>query len=126
MHRGRAFLGSADMQTAGIKLDLMPLQIAHLRSPEAMAIGDQNHRCIAMAVAIALGSSDQALDLAFGKIAALDCEVFGVWCGAIASLICHEKSLSGYYDWKDNSLFIHICELGICLLFFISFYFCFG
>src|SRR5215831_8213923 len=107
MHRGRAFLGSADMQTAGIKLDLMPLQIAHLRSPEAMAIGDQNHRCIAMAVAIALGSSDQALDLAFGKIAALDCEVFSAWCAAIGYLICHGKSLSYKYDWKDNRLFLH-------------------
>src|SRR5262245_3917885 len=34
----RAALGPADVQTAGIELDLMPLQIAHLRSSEAVTI----------------------------------------------------------------------------------------
>jgi hypothetical protein len=35
-----------------------------------MAIGDQDHRCIAMAMPIALSSIDQPLDLARGEIAA--------------------------------------------------------
>jgi hypothetical protein len=33
MDARRAVLGSADMQPTGIKLDLLPFQVAHLRSP---------------------------------------------------------------------------------------------
>ena len=61
-----------------------------------------------MAVSADLASSvHEPLDLALGEIAALDCEVFSVWCAAIGHLICHGKSLSCKYDWKDNSLFVH-------------------
>src|SRR5262245_53997094 len=57
--------------------------------------GDQDHRCIAMAVSTHLaGSVHDLLDLALGEIAALDCEVFSACCAAIGYLICHEKSLS--------------------------------
>src|SRR5262249_46003776 len=38
-----------------------------------------------------------------GEIAALDCEVFGVWCVAIGYLICHKKTFSCKDNWKDNS-----------------------
>ena len=60
-----------------------------------MAIGDQDHDCIAMAMAIALGGFDQPLNLALGEVAALDCEIFSGWCAAIGYLIGHEKSPSG-------------------------------
>src|SRR5262245_51168566 len=105
MDARRTTLGSADMQTASIELDLMPLETAHFRGSEAVTIGDQDHRCIAMAMPIALGSFDQALDLALGQIAALDCEVFDSWRVAIGYLIYHGKSLSCKDDLKDNSLF---------------------
>jgi len=95
MDARRAFLGPTDMQSASIKLDLMPLQVAHLRSSEAVTIGNQDHRCIAMTVAIALGGLDQPLDFALSQVAALDCEVFSVWCAGIGYLIRHEKSPSG-------------------------------
>jgi hypothetical protein len=67
------------MQTTSIKLDLMPLQVADFGSPQPMTIGDQDHGGIAMTMPIALGGFDQSLNLALGEIAALDCEVFGVW-----------------------------------------------
>jgi hypothetical protein len=51
-----------------------------------------------------------------GEIAALDYEVFSAWCAAIGYLICHGKSLSCKYDWKNNRLFLHSWELGIYLL----------
>ena len=52
------------------QLDLLPLQVAHLRGPQAVAIGDQGHRGVAMPVAAMLASAvHQALDLALGEIA---------------------------------------------------------
>ena len=47
----------ADMQAARSKLDLAPLQMAQLRSPQAMPIADQDHGRVAMAVATRLTSS---------------------------------------------------------------------
>ena len=61
-----------------------------------MAIGDQYHGRVAMAVAAMLaGAVHQPLDLALGEIAACNCEVYSVWCAGIGSLFCHEKSPSG-------------------------------
>jgi hypothetical protein len=43
-----------------------------------MAIGDQDHGRVAMAIAAMLaGTVHQALDLALGEIASLDCQVYG-------------------------------------------------
>jgi hypothetical protein len=39
------------------------------------------------------GSAHELLDLALGKIAAFDCEVFSVRCAASGYLIYHDKSL---------------------------------
>ena len=64
MDARRAFLGSADVKTASIKLNLRPFQVANLGSSEAVAIGNQDHRAVAMAMAIALGGFYQPLDLA--------------------------------------------------------------
>ena len=45
-----------------------------------MAIGDQDHGRVAMAVAAVLaGAVHQALDLALGEIASLDCQVYDAW-----------------------------------------------
>jgi hypothetical protein len=118
MDAWRSTLGSADMQPALVELDLMPFEAADFACSQPMAIGDQDHRCIAMAMSADLaGSVHELLDLALGEVAALDCEVFSVWCAAIGCLICHEKSLSAEYDCKDNRLFLHSMQLGICLLF---------
>jgi hypothetical protein len=45
------------MHTAGVELDLMPLQLA-FGSSQAVTICDQDHGCIAMAMTVALGRLD--------------------------------------------------------------------
>jgi hypothetical protein len=50
MDAWRSMLGSADMQSTSIKLDLMPLQVAGLACSQSMAIGDQDHGCVAVSV----------------------------------------------------------------------------
>jgi len=81
MHTCYAAFGAANVQPALIKLDLMPLQIAHFRSSQAMTIGDQDHCRIAMATSAGLASRvHEALDLSPGEIAARNCEAFDGWC----------------------------------------------
>ena len=109
MDARRATLGSAHMQPALVEFDLMPFEAAHFGRSQAVAISDQDHRCIAMAVSADLASSvHERLDLAFGEIAAFDCEVFSAWCAAIGYLICHDKSLSCKYDWKIITIFFTV------------------
>ena len=68
------------MQAGLGKLDLLPLQVADLRGSQAMAIGDQDHGRVAMAVAAVLASAiHQPLDLALGEVAPLDCQVYDAW-----------------------------------------------
>jgi hypothetical protein len=65
----RSPLGAADVQAAGIELDLVPLQIADLGRPQAVPIGNQDHGCIAMTVPARLaGRGHQFLDLVGGEI----------------------------------------------------------
>ena len=63
------------------QLDLLPLQVAGLRRPQAMAVGHQDHGRIPMPVAVVLARAvDQAFDLALGEMASLDCQVYDAWC----------------------------------------------
>jgi hypothetical protein len=58
------------VQTAGVKLGLMPLQIAKLGSPKPVPVGDQDHGGVPVAVSTMLARGlDQPLDLAAGEIA---------------------------------------------------------
>ena len=51
-----------------------------------MAIGDQDHGCIAMPVAAMLsGAVRQPLDLVLGEVAPLDCQVYDAWCAFLGS-----------------------------------------
>ena len=46
-----------------------------------MAIGDQDHGRVAMAVAAMLsGAVHQPLDLALGEVAPSNCQIYDVWC----------------------------------------------
>src|SRR5262245_6487777 len=68
------------MQAALGELDLLPLQVAHLRGAQAMTVGHQDHGRVAMPVAAMLaGTVHQLLDLALGEVAALDCQVYDAW-----------------------------------------------
>ena len=49
-------------------------------SPQAMAVGDQDHGRIPMPVAAMLsGAVHQPVDLALGEVAPLDCQVYDAW-----------------------------------------------
>src|SRR5262249_19602058 len=80
MHAGDSVLDAVNVQAALGQLDLLPLQVADLRGPQTVAIGDQDHGRVAMAVAAMLsGAVHQALDLALGEVAPLDCQVYDAW-----------------------------------------------
>ena len=64
-------LGAAHIDGAGLKLDRGPLQAAELRHTESMTETDQDHRRVAVAVAVALGRLDQATDLTLGQVLAI-------------------------------------------------------
>src|SRR5262245_11631146 len=81
MHAGNAVLDAVNVQAALGQLDLLPLQVADLRRPQAMAVGDQHHGRVAMPVTATLaGAVQQSLDLALGDVALLDCQVCDAWC----------------------------------------------
>src|SRR5262249_818810 len=81
------------------KLDLMPLQVAQLRGPQAMPIGDQDHRGVAVTTAAVLaGGSHQPLDLLLGQIPTgsglWNCQLYSVWCRALGCRKHRSKLLS--------------------------------
>src|SRR5262249_8176149 len=99
------------MQAALGQFDLLPLQVAHLGGPQAMAVGHQDHGRVAMAVAAILaGAVHQALDLALGEIASLDCQVYDAWgaffgCRFHADKLCLRVSYCISY-----TLSLHSCD----------------
>jgi len=83
MYAGNTAFDAVNVQATPGQLDLLPLQVAHLRGPQTVTIGDQDHGRVAMAVpAVFAGAVHQALDLVFGEIASLDCQVYG-GCSAL-------------------------------------------
>src|SRR6516164_5054663 len=77
MYAGNPVLDTVNVQAALGELDLLPLQVADLRRPQAMAVGHQDHGRVAMAVAAMLsGAVHQPLNLALGEVASLDCQVY--------------------------------------------------
>ena len=59
-----------------------------------MAIGHKDHGRVAMAVAaVFAGAVHQALDLVFGEIASLDCQVYGGWSAVLGSRFHRGKTL---------------------------------
>ena len=80
MHAGNPILDTVNVKAALGQFDLLPLQIADLRGPQTVAISDQDHGRVAMPIAAVLARAvHQALDLVFGEIASLDCQVYGGW-----------------------------------------------
>ena len=80
MHTGDSVLDPVNVQAALGQLDLLPLQVARLGGPQAMAVGDQDHGRIPMPVAAMLsGAVHQPLNLALGEVAPLDCQVYDAW-----------------------------------------------
>jgi len=74
------------VQAALGQFDLLPLQVADLRGPQTVAIGDQDHGRVAMPIAAMFsGAVYQPLDLALGEVAPLDCQVYDVWSAPLGS-----------------------------------------
>src|SRR5262245_1231013 len=80
MHAGNATPHAVNVQATLGQLDLLPSQVAHFGGPQPVAVGDQNHGCVAMAVAAMLSVAvNQPLERALGEVAPLDCHVYDAW-----------------------------------------------
>ena len=80
VHAGNPVLDAVNVKAALGQFDLLPLQVADLRGPQTVAVGDQDHGRVAMAVAAMLaGTVHQPLDLALGEVAPRDCQVYDAW-----------------------------------------------
>jgi hypothetical protein len=84
MRRWLAILCPADMQRSGPEIYLGPFQIADLRGPLAVPIGDQNHRSISVTVVIVLCGLDQLLNLSLGQMVARPIGRIGLRTGKVA------------------------------------------
>src|SRR5262249_16285796 len=64
VHAGDPILDPVNVQAALGQFDLVPLQVADLRRPQTVAIGDQDHGRVTMSIAAVLARAvHQALDL---------------------------------------------------------------
>src|SRR5215510_3933142 len=73
-----------------------------------MAIGDQDHGRVAMPIAAVLARAvHQALDLALGEIASLDCQVYDVWCAFLGCRFHADKLYLSVSYYIDYTLFLH-------------------
>src|SRR5262249_6091626 len=112
----RAMLRPSDRQRCGRKVDLRPLQVANLRSPQTMPECQQDHGLIPVRPAIAPASVDQPLDLAFGEVFACsdigvlgsarrDFPFYGVWGYDSQDWFSHMKQRSDCSDFRQSNPF---------------------
>src|SRR5262245_21831436 len=102
MYAGDSVLHPVNMQAA------LPLQVADLRGPQTVAIGDQDHGRVAMPVATMLtGAVHQPLDLALGEVAPLDCQVYDVWSALLGSRFHRGKEFLLDVEVLGYTLFLH-------------------
>src|SRR5262245_35495246 len=86
-----AVLGPADVYAALVELDLMPFEIANLRGPQSVTVGDQDHGRVSMSVAAVLeGIVHELFDFADGQVFP-NCTFYSVWWVGLPSLIRHRK-----------------------------------
>ena len=98
-----------NVQAALRELDLLPLQVADLRRPQTVAIGDQDHRRVAMAAPTELaGAVHQPLNLTLGEVAPFDCQVYDAW-GAFLGFRFHADKL-GLLDCRLASLYAFLAQ----------------
>ena len=78
---GPAVLDPPDVQEPVLEVDLIPAQGAQLGDAQAVAIGDQDHRAIAVSVSVLSRGADQALDFFGGQVFAGATLGLGNWAG---------------------------------------------
>src|SRR5262245_48755757 len=109
-----AVLDPTDRKRRGRKIDLGPLQITQLGSPQPVAECQQDHGLIPVRPAIAPASVDQPLDLAFGEVFACsdsgvlgparrDFPFYGVWGYDFQDWFWHVNPLSRSNDFRQSS-----------------------
>src|SRR6516225_7115458 len=100
MYAGNPVLDTVNVQAALGQLDLLPLQVADLRGPQTVAIGDKDHGRVAMPIAAMLaGAVHQPLDLALGEVAPLDCQVYDAWCAFLGCRFNRGKTFLLAVEW---------------------------
>src|SRR5262245_45035106 len=91
MHGRRALFAPADVQPAGVDLDLVPLQIAQLGSSKPVAVGQQDHGGVPVAIAAVLARGlHELLDLAACEVAPGAGNFYNVWRFAMNGADVHE------------------------------------
>ena len=101
-------LDPVNVEAALGELDLLPLQVAHLRGPQTMAVGHQDHGRIAMPIAAMLaGAVHQPLDLALGEVAPLDCQVYDAWRAFLGCRFHADKPCLRAYYCMYYTPFLH-------------------
>src|SRR5215831_6888913 len=108
MHTGNAVLDAVNVKAALGQFDLLPLQVADLRGPQTVAVGDQDHGRIAMPIAAVLARAvHQPVDLALGEIASLDCQVYDAWRAFLGCRFHADKLCLRIADCLAYTLFVH-------------------
>src|SRR6476659_6731830 len=86
----------------------MPLEVADLRRPQTVAIGDQDHRRVAVPVAAVLASAvHQPVDLALGEITPFDCQVYNAWGAFLGCRFHRGKPTLLNAEWLAYTLFLN-------------------
>ena len=70
MNAGRPALGASNVQFAGLEVDIIPSQGYEFAGSQAVAVGDQDGRSVAMAPAVFPRSLNQLLDFELGEVLA--------------------------------------------------------
>src|SRR6516165_2614838 len=97
-----------NVQAALGQLDLLPLQVAHLGGPQAVAICDKDHGRVAMPVAAMLsGAVHQPLNLALGEVSPLDCQVYDAWGAFLGCRFHADKLCLRAFYCIDYTHFLH-------------------
>src|SRR5262245_13393279 len=108
MHTGNPVLDAVNVKAALGQFDLLPLQVADLRGPQTVAVGDQDHGRVAMPIAAVLARAvHQPVDLALGEIASLDCQVYDAWYAFLGCRFHADKLCMRGADCLAYMLFLH-------------------
>src|SRR5450759_3773298 len=80
----------ADMKRCGVPVNLLPSQVADLRSPQSMPVSHKDHGAVPVTIAIVLRGLNELFDLALSQVLSAaklavwpaprgDCSFFGGW-----------------------------------------------
>src|SRR5262249_36512567 len=84
------------------------------RKHTRVAVGDQDHGRVAMPIATMLASVvHEALDLALGEVAPLDCQVYDGWCAFLGCRFHADKPCLRGNDCLAYTYFLQSCRLGV-------------